>query len=226
MTSLACPLTCPPFNGDGAAGFDEGRGEGTRGGPGCVGGAIGASGEAFFSKLLHSASGSRKEGPHKPNGRRPGAPGVCRQHSPQEAAKGGSSWEHYIMKDLPIYKEVKEVDAEKRRALLDNREKRKNDGTLRKAPGQKRSAASPPRKALAKKRKLVKNAKGVKEPTPPKEFVLSPITHEAEVIIEEPVNPAPHSISSGPGHVTGLNHSGPPCRRLPVWLLWLRKLRP
>ena len=47
----------------------------------------------------------------------------------------------------------------------------------------------------------------MKEPTPPKIFALPPITHEAEVIIEEPVNPAPHSISSGPGHVAGLNHS-------------------
>ena len=53
----------------------------------------------------------------------------------------------------------------------------------------------------------MKNGKGVKERTPPKEFVLPPITHEAEVIIEEPVNPTPHSISSGPGHVAGLNHS-------------------
>ena len=113
------------------------------------------------------------------------------------------------MKDLPIYQEFKEADAEKRRALLDDREKRKNEGTLRKAPGQKRGAASPPNKAPAKKRKLVKNGKGVKEPTPPKEFAHPPITHEAEVIIEEPVNPAPHSISSGPGHVAGLNHSGP-----------------
>ncbi|RVW22160.1 hypothetical protein CK203_097144 [Vitis vinifera] len=26
-------------------------------------------------------------------------------------------------------------------------------------------------------------------------------------MIEEPVNPAPHSISSGSGHVAGLNHS-------------------
>ena len=60
-----------------------------------------------------------------------------------------------------------------------------------------------------KRRKLVKNGKGVKEPTPPKEFVPPPITHAAEVIIEEPMNPAPHSISSGPGHVAGLNHSGP-----------------
>ena len=95
----------------------------------------------------------------------------------------------------------------KRRALLDNREKKKNEGTLRKAPGQKRSATSPPKKAPAKKRKLVKNGKGVKEPTPPKEFALPPITQETEVIIEEPVNPAPHSISSGSGHVAGLNHS-------------------
>ncbi|RVW73055.1 hypothetical protein CK203_061066 [Vitis vinifera] len=39
------------------------------------------------------------------------------------------------------------------------------------------------------------------------EFAPPPITHEAEVIIEEPVNPAPHSISSGSGHVAGLNHS-------------------
>ena len=123
---------------------------------------------------------------------------------PKEVVPG----EHYNVKDLPIYQEFKEVDAEKRRALLDDREKRKNEGTLRKAPGQKRGATSPSNKAPAKRRKLVKNEKGVKEPTPPKEFAPSPITHEAEVIIEEPVNPAPHSISSGPGHVAGLNHSG------------------
>ena len=115
--------------------------------------------------------------------------------------------EHYTVKDLPIYQEFKEADAEKRRALLDNREKKKNEGTLRKAPGQKHGAASPPNKAPTKRRKLVKNGKGVKEPTPPKDFAPPPITHEAEVIIEEPVNPAPHSISSGSGHVAGLNHS-------------------
>ncbi|RVW59825.1 hypothetical protein CK203_098474 [Vitis vinifera] len=106
--------------------------------------------------------------------------------------------------DLPG---VKEADAEKRRVLLDNREKKKNEGTLRKAPGQKRDADSPPNKAPAKKKRLVKNGKGVKEPTPPKEFAPPPIIHEAEVIIEEPVNPAPHSISSGSGHVAELNHS-------------------
>ncbi|RVW82711.1 hypothetical protein CK203_046961 [Vitis vinifera] len=128
---------------------------------------------------------------------------------PRKLPKEVVSGEHYVLKDLPIYQEVKEADAEKRRALLDDREKRKNEGTLRKAPGQKCSAAFPPKKAPAKKRKLVKIGKGVKEPTLQKEFVPPPITHAAEVIIEEPVNPAPHSISSGPRHVAGLNHSGP-----------------
>ena len=50
---------------------------------------------------------------------------------PNEVVPG----EHYTVKDLPIYQEFKEADTEKRRALLDNREKKKNEGTLRKAPG-------------------------------------------------------------------------------------------
>ena len=62
--------------------------------------------------------------------------------------------EHYTVKDLPIYQEFKEADAEKRRALLDNREKKKNEETLRKAPGQKRDADSHPKKTPAKRRKL------------------------------------------------------------------------
>ena len=80
---------------------------------------------------------------------------------------------------------------------------------MSKAPGQKRSAATLPGEAPAKRRKLVKKGKEVKNPTPPKEFIPPPITHEAEVTIQELVYPAPHSISSGPGHVAGLNHSGP-----------------
>ena len=87
---------------------------------------------------------------------------------PKEVVPG----EHYTVKDLPIYQEFKEADAEKRRALLDDREKRKNEGTLRKAPGQKRGATSPPKKAPTKKRKLVKNGKGVKEPTPQRNLFL------------------------------------------------------
>ncbi|RVW98438.1 hypothetical protein CK203_026752 [Vitis vinifera] len=123
---------------------------------------------------------------------------------PKEVVPG----EHYIVKDLLIYEASKEADAEKRRLLVEDREKKKNEGTLRKAPGQKRDADSPPKKTPAKRRKLVKkHGKDVKEPTPPKEFAHPPIIHEAEVMIEEPVNPAPHSVSSGSGHLAGLNHS-------------------
>ncbi|RVW62300.1 hypothetical protein CK203_061553 [Vitis vinifera] len=86
---------------------------------------------------------------------------------PKEVVHG----EHYTVKELSIYQEAKEAAAEKRRALLEDREKRKNEGTIRKAPGQKRGAPSPPKKTPAKKRKLVKkNGKDVKEPTPPRNF--------------------------------------------------------
>ena len=81
---------------------------------------------------------------------------------------------------------------------------------MRKAPGKKRSASSAPVGAPAKKKKKTSNkGKKVKLPTPPKEFVRPPITYEKEVTIKEPENPLPPSISSGPGHVASLNHSGP-----------------
>ncbi|RVW13468.1 hypothetical protein CK203_096610 [Vitis vinifera] len=68
----------------------------------------------------------------------------------------------------------------------------------------------PPKKTSGKRGKLVKkHGKDAKEPTPPKEFPPPQTTYEGEVMIEEPVNAAPHSISSGPGRMSGLNHSGP-----------------
>ena len=123
---------------------------------------------------------------------------------PKEVVPG----EHYTVKDFPIYEALKEADSKKRRLLLEGREKKKNEGTLRKAPGQKGDADSSPKKDPVKRRKLVKkHGKDTKEPTPPLEFAPPPIIHEAEVMIEEPVNAAPHSISSGSGHLAGLNHS-------------------
>ncbi|RVW37540.1 hypothetical protein CK203_073970 [Vitis vinifera] len=81
--------------------------------------------------------------------------------------------EHYTVKELPLYQEAKEADAERRRKLLENRDQRKNEGTIRKAPGQKWGPDSPPKKTPAKRSKVVKkNGKDVKEPTPPKEFPL------------------------------------------------------
>ncbi|RVX19740.1 hypothetical protein CK203_005061 [Vitis vinifera] len=200
-----------PSIGDGAA-TRRRRGEGIRIGPGCMGGVIRASGEALRSnysleipdrrqgEALQDAASARnlmavvRES------------GICCQYSPGKC-KGGGAWGALYCEGSPIYQEFKEADAEKRRALLDNREKKKNEGTLRKAPGQKRDADSPPKKNPAKKRKLVKNGKGVKEPTPPKNLPSSANYSRGGGMIEEPVNPAPHSISSGSGHVAGLNHS-------------------
>ncbi|RVX04432.1 hypothetical protein CK203_018595 [Vitis vinifera] len=74
----------------------------------------------------------------------------------------------------------------------------------------KNGPSSPPTGAPTKKKKKTSNkGKEVKLSTPPKEFVRPPITYENEVTIKEPENPLPPSISSGPGHVAGLNHSGP-----------------
>ncbi|RVW34303.1 hypothetical protein CK203_097821 [Vitis vinifera] len=42
--------------------------------------------------------------------------------------------EHYTVKELPLYQEAKEADAERRRKLLEDRDQRKNEGTIRKAP--------------------------------------------------------------------------------------------
>ncbi|RVW75854.1 hypothetical protein CK203_055078 [Vitis vinifera] len=107
--------------------------------------------------------------------------------------------EHYTVKELPLYQEAKEADAERRRKLLEDRDQKKTEGTIRKAPGQKRGPDSPPKKTSGKRGKLVKkHGKDMKEPTPPKEFPPPQTTYEGEVMIEEPVNAAPHSISSGP----------------------------
>ncbi|RVX18538.1 hypothetical protein CK203_006464 [Vitis vinifera] len=112
--------------------------------------------------------------------------------------------EHYTVKELPLYQEAKEADAERRRKLLEDRDQKKTEGTIRKAPGQKRGPDSPPKKTSGKRGKLVKkHGKDVKEPTPPKEFPPPQTTYEGEVMIEEPVNAAPHSISSGPGRMSG-----------------------
>ncbi|RVW40562.1 hypothetical protein CK203_081536 [Vitis vinifera] len=208
-----CTPALPP-TGDGAARFDKGRGDGTRGGPGCMGGAFGASGEAFLSKLLLGSSGRQGEAVQYAADARNLAAVVRESREyvinilPRKMPKEVVPGEHYTVKDFPIYEALKEADSKKRRLLLEGREKKKNEGTLRKAPGQKGDVDSSPKKDPVKRRKLVKkHGKDTKEPTPPLEFAPPPIIHEAEVMIEEPVNAAPHSISSGSGHLAGLNHS-------------------
>ena len=117
--------------------------------------------------------------------------------------------EHFVLQDLPFYAAVQKVDVRTRKARLTDREVKRKEGLLRKAPGGKRSASSPAGAPAKKKKKVSTKGKEVKLPTPLKEFVIPPVTYENEVTIQEPENPLPPSISSGPGHVAGLNHSGP-----------------
>ncbi|KAL6347490.1 hypothetical protein AAG906_026012 [Vitis piasezkii] len=188
---------------------------------GCLGGAIGASERPFLQtthgiiSLVADNASPDKRGHTLLTAQNLMA--VVRESQeyvinilPRKLPKKVVPGQHYILKDLPFYKEVQKADAQKRRALLDDREGRRKEGTLRKAPGKKRPAPSPPAGAPAKKKKKVSNkGKEVKLPTPPKEVVIPPITYEKEVTIKEPENPLPPSISSGPGHLAGLNHSGP-----------------
>ncbi|RVW63176.1 hypothetical protein CK203_055645 [Vitis vinifera] len=114
-------------------------------------------------------------------------------------------------------------DAERRRKLLEDRDQKKLKALSGRLPDRS-GVRTPLQENFRKKGKLVKkHGKDAKEPTPPKEFPPPQTTYEGEVMIEEPVNAAPHSISSGPGRMSGLNHSGP-LSRLRVWLTWLRKL--
>ncbi|KAL6313050.1 hypothetical protein AAG906_012101 [Vitis piasezkii] len=68
---------------------------------------------------------------------------------------------------------------------------------------------SPPFREAPEKEEAGQKRERSEEPPSSKGICSPPITYEGEVIIEEPVNLAPHSISSGPGQVAGLNHSGP-----------------
>ena len=70
---------------------------------------------------------------------------------PKEVVAG----EHFVLQDLPLYAAVQKADARTRKARLNNREVKRKERLLRKAPGGKRPASSPPVGAPAKKKKRV-----------------------------------------------------------------------
>ncbi|RVX03741.1 hypothetical protein CK203_023103 [Vitis vinifera] len=92
---------------------------------------------------------------------------------PRKLPKKVVPGEHFVLKDLPFYTEVQKADAQARKALLNEREERRQKGTLRRAPGGKRSAPLPPADALVGKKKKVPT-KGIakKSPTPIKGIVI------------------------------------------------------
>ena len=129
---------------------------------------------------------------------------------PRRLPKKGVAGEHFVLKDLSFYVVVRKADARARKALLNEQEEKRQEGTLRKAPGDKRSAPTPPAGAPARKEKKVLNkGKEIKIPTPPKEVVIPPPTFVKGIMIRTPDPSFLPSVSSGSGHIACLNGSGP-----------------
>lgn len=61
--------------------------------------------------------------------------------------------EHYALKDLPFYKEAREADAKARQERLEQREEKRQEGTLRKALGKRGQPSSSSVCPPAKKKK-------------------------------------------------------------------------
>ncbi|RVW58107.1 hypothetical protein CK203_111126 [Vitis vinifera] len=109
-----------------------------------------------------------------------GSPRNIYQYSPQKLAKDEIvPGEHYTVKELPLYQEAKEVDAERRRKLLEIEIRGKMKALSGRLPDRSGVWILLQRKL---QQKGVSNDRGA-------------------------VNAAPHSISSGPGRMSGLNHS-------------------
>ncbi|RVW36796.1 hypothetical protein CK203_103354 [Vitis vinifera] len=99
---------------------------------------------------------------------------------PRRLPKKVVAGEHFILKDLPFYTAMRKADAQARKARLNVREVKRQEGTLQKAPGDKR---------LAFLHLLVLQRKRRRRRTP-----------------DPSVLP---SVSSGFGHIACLNGSGP-----------------
>lgn len=63
--------------------------------------------------------------------------------------------EHFVLRDLHFYKEAREADAKARQEHLSQREERRQEGTLRRAPGKKHLMPSSATRPLAEKKKKI-----------------------------------------------------------------------
>ncbi|RVW59279.1 hypothetical protein CK203_113065 [Vitis vinifera] len=131
-------------------------------------------------------------------------------HPDRRLPKKVVAGEHFVLKDLPFYAAVRKADARAHKALLNEREERRQEGTLRKASSDKRSAPTPLVGAPARKKKKVPSkGKAIKLPTPPKEVVIKSLAPIKGVIIRPPSPSGLSSVSSGSGHIVCLNGSRP-----------------
>ena len=117
---------------------------------------------------------------------------------PRRLPKNVVVGEHFVIKDLSFYTAVRKADARARKTLLNAREERRQEGTLRKALGDKRSAPTPPAGAPARKKKKVPSkGKAIKLPTPPKEVVIKSPAPIKGIIIRCSAPSGLPSVSNG-----------------------------
>ena len=96
--------------------------------------------------------------------------------------------EHFVLKDLPFYERVLKADAKAHQERLDQREEKRQEGTLRKGPGKKGCGSSPTVRlpaAKKKKKKTIAQALQVVSPAPN----LS--SSSSDSASSRPDNPAP-----------------------------------
>ncbi|KAL6328594.1 hypothetical protein AAG906_038789 [Vitis piasezkii] len=74
---------------------------------------------------------------------------------PRRLPKKVVSGEHFVLQDLPFYTEAREADAQARQERLSQREVKRQEGTLRRAPGEKRPTSLPPTRPSVEKKKMV-----------------------------------------------------------------------
>ena len=118
--------------------------------------------------------------------------------------------EHFILTYLPFYTEVRKADAQACKALLNEREERRQKGTLRRAPSDKHSAPFPPADALVGKKKKVPTKEIVKKSlAPTKGVVIKSPAPIKGIVIRSPALSALPSVSSDSARVPGQNESGP-----------------
>ena len=129
---------------------------------------------------------------------------------PRKLPKKVVPGEHFVLKDLPFYKEARKADTQARRALLNQREEKRQEGTLRRAPGDKRPAPFPSASApTGKKKKVPTKGKTIKPPTPTKGVVIKSPAPTKGIVIRSTAPSGLPSVSSGSGHIACLNGSGP-----------------
>ncbi|RVW88486.1 hypothetical protein CK203_043870 [Vitis vinifera] len=124
-------------------------------------------------------------------------PIVRAQHTPEAIAQKGGGWEHFILKDLPFYTAMRKADARARKALLNEQEEKRQEGTLRKAPGDKRSAPTPLAGVPARKKKRVPAARR-----------LALLAEEAN-LVNQPGSPHPDADVVGASCTETLSHMTP-----------------